>query len=81
MAAELNLYKRFISLFPAPAVDYGQVVSGTAESVTVELFQGGLLTVPTAETWPAESWVWIRRDQGVWSISAAPALATVMVEV
>ena len=81
MAAVMNLYRRFISLFPAPAVEYGQVISSTAESVTVELFQGGLLTVPTTESWAAESWVWIRRDQGGWSLSAAPVLSGTTVEV
>ncbi len=79
--AELNLYRRFIALFPVPAVEYGQVISSTGDTVTVELFQGGLLTVPSTEAWAAESWVWVRRDQGVWSLSAAPALATVTVEV
>lgn len=79
--AELNLYKRFTALFAAPPLEYGQVVSSTGDSVTVELHQGGLLTVPSTEVWIAESWVWVRRDQGVWSLSAAPALATVTVEV
>lgn len=81
MAAELNLYRRFIALFPAPAMEYGQVISSTGDTVTVELHQGGLLTVPTTETWAAESWVWIRRDLGVWSLSAAPALPSETVEV
>jgi len=79
--AELNLYRRFLALFPAPAVEYGQVVSSTGDTVTVQLFQGGLLTVPSSEPWSADAWVWIRRDQGVWTLSAAPALATVTVEV
>ncbi len=79
--AELNLYRRFRALFPAPAVDYGQVVESTADAVTVELHQGGTLVVPSAETWTVGAWVWVRRDQGVWSISSAPELATVEVEV
>ncbi len=79
--AELNLYRRFRALFPAPAVDYGQVVESTADAVTVELHQGGTLVVPSAETWTVGAWVWVRRDQGVWSISSAPALAAVEVEV
>ena len=79
--AELNLYKRFLALFPAPAVEYGQVVSSTGDAVTVELRQGGTLVVPSAETWSVGAWVWVRRDQGAWSLSAAPELATVDVEV
>lgn len=79
--AELNLYRRFLALFPAPAVEYGQVIESTADAATVELHQGGTLVVPSADTWAAGAWVWVRRDQGVWSISSAPELATVEVEV
>lgn len=79
--AELNLYRRFRALFAAPPVQYGRVVSSSGDTVTVQLFQGGLLSVPTGETWAAGAWVWVRRDQGVWSLSSAPELATVEVEV
>lgn len=79
--ADLNLYKRFTALFAAPPVQYGRVVSSSGDTVTVQLFQGGLLTVPSATAWAADTWVWVRRDQGVWSLSAAPELATVEVEV
>ncbi len=79
--ADLNLYKRFTALFPAPAVEYGRVVSSSGDTVTVQLFQGGVLSVPTGEAWAAGAWVWVRRDSSGWSMSSAPALAAVEVEV
>ena len=79
--AELNLYRRFLALFPAPAVEYGQVIESTADAVTVELHQGGTLVVLSAETWSVGAWVWVRRDPNGWTLSAAPALSAVTVEV
>lgn len=81
MSAGLNLYRRWLALFPAPALEYGQVISTTGGVVSVELHQGGMLAIPSAETWAAGSWVWIRRDQGAWSLMPAPEFQTETIEV
>lgn len=81
MSAGLNLYRRFLALFPAPALDYGRVVSSAGDTVTVALFQGGLLTVPSTVPLAADSWVWIIREQGVWRLTPAPAFVVTTIEV
>jgi len=81
MSASLNLYKRWMALFPAPAVQYGQVVSSGANTVSVRLANGSPWTLTTTETWADGSWVWIRQEPGGWTLSAAPALPFETIEV